>query len=340
MNELIIDGSEGEGGGQILRSALALSMATGRPFVLERIRARRKKPGLLRQHLTSVLAAKAVGNAHVEGAELGSNRLRFVPTVVTHGERHFAIGTAGSTTLVLQTVLPALLGVSGRSTLIIEGGTHNPMAPSWPFLERAFFPLLQRMGALVQGRLERPGFYPAGGGRIVVEIEGGPLRPLTLLEVGTVKERLAEALVANLPETIAQRELEALGSRLDLNRDERRAVNLGASGPGNALIYTVTTSTVTEVFSQIGERSVSSEEVARRVAKEVQRWHGAQVPVGEHLADQLLLPLALAGGGTFRTVRPSLHTTTNAAIVARFLDVRIEFLEEAEDRHRVVIQKL
>ncbi|MBK6686894.1 MAG: RNA 3'-terminal phosphate cyclase [Deltaproteobacteria bacterium] len=335
MSELIIDGSEGEGGGQILRSALALSLATGRPFVMERIRARRKKPGLLRQHLTSVLAAKEIGHATVDGAELGSSRLHFAPSTVTHGDRHFSIGTAGSTSLVLQTILPPLLNVPGRSRISIEGGTHNPLAPAWTFLERAFFPLLSRMGAQVGGRLVRPGFYPAGGGRVELEIEGGALRPLELLEQGAIEERRAEAWFANLPVTIAQRELETLGRGLELGPSERHIVEVEAAGPGNVLFLSLYTRTSTEVFSACGERGVSSEQVARRVEKEARRWLEAQVPVGEHLADQLLLPLALAGGGTFRTVAPSLHTLTNAKVIERFLPVKTHFITEAPDRCRV-----
>lgn len=338
MNALIIDGSEGEGGGQVLRSALALSLATGRPFLMERIRARRKKPGLLRQHLTSVLAAKEIGSAEVDGAELGSSRLHFAPSTVTHGRRHFAIGTAGSTSLVLQTILPPLLGVSGHSHVTIEGGTHNPMCPAWTFLERAFFPLLSRMGAQVQGRLVRPGFYPAGGGRVELEIEGGTLRPLELLEQGVIQERRAEAWIANLPATIAQRELETLGRGLELGPSERRIVQVDASGPGNALFFSCFTDSLTEVFSACGERGVSSEQVARRVEKEARRWLNAKVPVGEHLADQLLLPMALAGGGTFRTLAPSLHTTTNAKVIERFLSVRVQFSNEAADRCRVELR--
>lgn len=338
MSELIIDGSEGEGGGQVLRSALALSLATGRPFLMEHIRARRKKPGLLRQHLTSVLAAKEVGNAEVVGAELGSSRLHFVPSTVSHGDRHFAIGTAGSTSLVLQTILPPLLRVPGRSRISIEGGTHNPLCPTWTFLERTFFPLLERMGAKVKGRLVRAGFYPAGGGRVELEIEGGSLRPLELLEQGKVQARRAEAWIANLPATIAQRELETLGRGLALEAYERRIVEVEAAGPGNALSYSCFTDTLTEVFSACGERGVSSEQVARRVEKEAKRWLTAQVPVGEHLADQLLLPLALAGGGTFRTVAPSLHTTTNARVIERFLPVGVQFIGQAEDRCQVELR--
>src|SRR5689334_21475989 len=165
-----IDGSFGEGGGQILRTALGLSLATGRPFRIENIRAKRAKPGLLRQHLTAVEAAKQVGSAEVEGAALGSMTLSFAPGVVKGGNYHFTIGTAGSCTLVLQTILPALITAAEPSEVVIEGGTHNTMAPPYYFMEKTFVPVLNRMGADVALRLYRFGFYPAGGGKMAAVI--------------------------------------------------------------------------------------------------------------------------------------------------------------------------
>jgi len=159
---LTIDGSEGEGGGQILRTSLALSLVTGRPFRMERIRAKGQKPGLLRQHLTAVEAAKTVGCGEVVGAEMNSQTLEFRPGSVTPGN---------SATLVLQNVLPALLTASDRSTLTLEGGTHNPLAPPFDFLARSFMPLIHRMGPSVGLELRNPGFYPAGGGRFHARIE-------------------------------------------------------------------------------------------------------------------------------------------------------------------------
>jgi len=166
-----IEGSQGEGGGQILRSALALSLITATPFCIENIRAGRAKPGLLRQHLTAVNAAAEIGSAEMIGASIGSTRLEFKPGKVRAENYSFAVGTAGSATLVLQTVLPALLTHSEPSTLTLEGGTHNPFAPPYDFLARTFLPLIARMGPRVTTHLERAGFYPAGGGRFTVSIE-------------------------------------------------------------------------------------------------------------------------------------------------------------------------
>src|SRR5437016_1414247 len=187
-----IDGSEGEGGGQILRTSLALSLVTGQPFRMDRIRAKRQKPGLLRQHLTAVEAAKAVGCAEVMGAAMNSQTLEFRPAVVTPGNYRFAVGTAGSATLVLQTVLPSLLTASSTSTLTLEGGTHNPLAPPFDFLARSFMPLIQRMGPSVELELRRPGFFPDGGGRFHVRIEPVKKLPrLVLLDRGAIRGQRA-----------------------------------------------------------------------------------------------------------------------------------------------------
>src|SRR5262245_11938020 len=168
---LTIDGSVGEGGGQILRSALSLSLVTGTPFRIDNIRGNRRKPGLLRQHLTAVEAAAAVGGAEVQGAVIGGGTLVFRPGHVRPGRYAFSVGTAGSATLVLQTILPALVTARSPSEVRIEGGTHNPLAPPFDFLAEVFLPLLERSGVRARATLERHGFHPAGGGSLSVTIE-------------------------------------------------------------------------------------------------------------------------------------------------------------------------
>jgi RNA 3'-terminal phosphate cyclase (ATP) len=321
-----IDGAQGEGGGQILRTALALSLVTRTPFRIERIRARRARPGLLRQHLTAVNAAAAVGGAEVEGATLGSAGLVFRPGPVRAGAYHFAIGTAGSTGLVAQTVLPALLTAATPSTLTLEGGTHNPAAPPFDFLALAFLPLIARMGPRVEAALDRPGFYPAGGGRCTFQIlPAARLVPLTLLERGAIRRRRAQALVARLPRHVADRELAVVRDRLGWSEAEMETVvvDAGARGPGNALLLEVESEHVTEVFSGFGEIGVRAEAVAERAVKEARRYLAAGVPVGPHLADQLLLPLALAGGGAFRTVGLTSHSRANLDVIRAFLSTSI-----------------
>jgi RNA 3'-terminal phosphate cyclase (ATP) len=329
---ITLDGSEGEGGGQMLRTSLALSLVTGQPFHMERIRARRRKPGLLRQHLTAVEAARAIGCARVEGAEMNSQALEFRSGAVTPGDYRFAVDTAGSATLVLQTVLPALLKASAPSTLTLEGGTHNPLAPSFDFLERSFVPLLRRMGAEVELVLRRPGFFPAGGGCFQVRIN--PVQRwsrLTLTERGAIRQRRACVWLSKLPPQIAERELAVVREALGWQRDECRVeVVPRPKGPGNALVLEIHCEQVTGVFTGWGERGRPAEEVAGQAVDAAKSWLRADVPVNEHLADQLLLPMALAGGSSFRTTAPSLHSTTNAVVIQQFLPVPIQFRQDGE----------
>ena len=321
-----IDGALGEGGGQVLRSSLGLSLITQRPFRISSIRAKRRKPGLLRQHLTAVEAATAVGRATRSGAEPGSQELFFEPGPVRAGEYHFAVGTAGSATLVLQTVLPALLLADGPSRIVLEGGTHNPWAPPFDFLERVFLPLLERIGHSVRARLVRSGFYPAGGGRFEVEVTpGAALEPLVLLERGELLGREARALVANLRESIAEAELEVVRADLGWTENEaRKVVVQGSKGPGNVLLLEVRFEQLTELFASFGEVQLPAKAVAQRVLKEFRKYQKSSAPVGRYLADQLLVPLATVAGGTFRMVEPTQHTITNAQVVEAFLDTPIE----------------
>jgi RNA 3'-terminal phosphate cyclase (ATP) len=323
---ITIDGSQGEGGGQILRSALSLSVVTGKPFVMKNIRARRSKPGLMRQHLTCVKAAAEISDAHVEGAEIGSTQLRFEPDIVRPGDFVFNIGSAGSTTLVLQTVLMPLLLSGTSSRVVLQGGTHNSAAPPFEFLTRAFLPLLRRIGFSAHVELQRPGFYPAGGGEISVEIgTTEDFRPLLIEERGALIEQKAEAIVSNLPFHIAERELAQLRAALGWPEDclkgftDKRAV-----GPGNILLLTLSFEHVTEVISSFGRMGASAETVAKEAAKTANAYLKADAPVGEHLADQLLLPMALGAGGRFVMGKPSTHTLTNIDVIQSFVDTEIK----------------
>ncbi len=330
---ITIDGSFGEGGGQILRTALALSLVTGQPFRIEKIRAGRKQPGLLRQHLTAVKAAQQIGQAAAEGAAIGSTQLVFTPGDITPGEYAFAVGTAGSTTLVLQTVLPALLRAPGESRLTLEGGTHNPYAPPFNFLVKAFLPLLNRWGVRVEATLARYGFYPAGGGKLDIRVTpAAKLEPFELLERGEIVGRRARALVANLPRAIAERELKVIGQKLNWPAEWLRLEEIkNSNGPGNLVSVEIESAHVAEVFTGFGERGVAAEAVAIKAIQEARRYLASDAAVGEYLADQLLIPLALAGGGAFTTVAPSRHTTTNIEIIRKFLPVEIT-TEELSNR--------
>jgi RNA 3'-terminal phosphate cyclase (ATP) len=221
--------------------------------------------------------------------------------------------------------------------LTIEGGTHNPFAPPCDFVARTFLPILRGMGASVDVQLETYGFYPAGGGRITVAVEPcAGLVPLRLLHRGPARIH-ARAIVASLPETIAKRELGVVRQRLGLERTDCRVEHVTQSaGPGNVLMIVIESETVTEVVTGFGVKGVTAERVAS-ACDEVERYLRCEVPVGGYLADQLLIPMALAGGGSFRTVEPTEHTVTNASVIQRFLDVPIQIHSETADVHRITI---
>jgi RNA 3'-terminal phosphate cyclase (ATP) len=330
---LELDGAQGEGGGQVLRTALTLAMITGRPFRIVNIRANRPKPGLMRQHLVAVQAAAQVCGADVSSAAVGARELEFWPGRIRGGSYSFAIGTAGSCTLVLQTLLLALLFADAPSTVTVCGGTHNPMAPPAHFLERSYGRAMAAMGAEMSIELRRHGFYPAGGGEIVAAVQPcGQLKHIELMSPGARLHSYAESLIAGVPERVARRELECVATGLGWSESQLHQRKLpDEQGPGNVLLITLDSEHVTEVIAGFGEKSVTAENVARHAVGEVRRYIASGAAVGEHLADQLLIPMALAGGGKFTVARVSQHALTNAAVIARFLPVDIQF--EAGDRH-------
>lgn len=329
---LVLDGSQGEGGGQVLRTSLGLSLLTGTAFRIENIRANRSPPGLRRQHVTAVEAAAQVGDAEVEGAAVGARALTFRPRAVKTGDFRFAVGTAGSCTLVLQTVLPALMTQPAASRLVLEGGTHNPMAPPFDFLERVYLPLLERLGPRVRVTLERPGFYPAGGGKLLVDVQPAPLRGLELLERGGLVRTRATAIVSHLPLHVAERELDVVRRKLRwAHADLEAREDPRSHGPGNVLLLDVETRHARELVTAFGERGVRAEDVARKAVAELERWLEADVPVGEHLSDQLLLLLAIAGEGAFRTLPLSGHATTQIDVMSRFLPSKVSVTEVRPD---------
>lgn len=334
---LNLDGSRGEGGGQILRTALSLSLCLQQPIHIRNIRSRRRNPGLQHQHLMAVQAAATIGKAEVRGANLESQELLFSPRGIKPGNYSFDIGTAGSTGLILQTLIPALITAEGESQLQLTGGTHNPFAPSYDFLALSFAPLLERMGAKLTLRLERHGYYPVGGGVVQLKIRPVPyLLPLTLLERGKVLEQYATVLLSHLPEHIAQRELQVIASQLGLMNHQLSITSTPeAKGPGNAVIVVIRSENVTEVVTGFGQRGIRAETVAEGVAREARHYLNAGVPVGEHLADQLLLPLALAGGGSYITLPPSRHTLTNIDVLKQFMDINIACEALDENRWRI-----
>jgi len=326
-----IDGSSGEGGGQILRTSLALAMLTGRPLEMSRIRAGRAKPGLRRQHLACVEAAARLCHAEVRGAAVGSQELAFRPGVITGGVLDIDIGSAGSTTLVVQTLLVPAIAAGVALRAVIRGGTHNPLAPPFEFLERVWLPHLRAMGARVALALDRHGFAPGeprgrdGHGQITLTVEaGGALRPIEIVDAGPITSRHATAILSRLPTHVSEREHAVVQARLGLSAAECEVRDVPSAGPANLLLVEVERAAGRELVSAFGEKGLRAERVAEQACDEIAAFLAAGVPVGVHLADQLLLPLAVAGGGRFRTLPLSRHATTNIATIQAFLDVAIE----------------
>ena len=333
MTYLKIDGSIGEGGGQMLRTALTLSILTKQPIELINIRANRKKPGLLRQHLTSVLAAKEICSAKTEGVELGADCIRFAPGDVKSGDYHFCIGTAGSTVLVCQTILPVLMLADGRSKVTFEGGTHNGMSPSLCFLEHSYLPVLKMMGVNCHVEVEKLGFYPAGGGKWQLTIEpNSSLKSIELVQAESStlmpnKHCRIKAMLSLLPDKIGVREISAAKRELNWPDAESIIERAETPGPGNSFQLHVANSNNTNVFEVVGELGVSAETVAKRCSNRVKRFIDAAVAVEEHLADQLLLPMVLSGGGKYTTTKLSLHTTTNIEVIKQLTGKEISAIQ-------------
>jgi RNA 3'-terminal phosphate cyclase (ATP) len=334
-----IDGSEGEGGGQVVRNACALSLVTGTPFRITNVRGGREKPGLMRQHVTAIEAACTVGSATCDGLTVGSSEIIFRPGQVVAGEYNFSVGTAGSTGLVLQTVLMPLVFADRPSRLVLEGGTHNMLAPPFDFIAKSFLPIIDRMGPTVTARLVSPGFYPRGGGRIEVDITPAPLRAIDCLERGALVDRSALAMFAGIPPAVADREIVTARKLLDWP-DEAFAVRElpESQGPGNILLLEAAFEHVTEVVSGFGKLGVSAERVAQTAVSRMAGYLASDAFAGPYLADQLLLPFALAGGGTFTTVKPSQHSYTAAAVIERFLDRQCGFTQLPSGAHRLDVR--
>jgi RNA 3'-terminal phosphate cyclase (ATP) len=335
---ITIDGSEGEGGGQVVRNACALSLVTGEAMRITNVRARRSKPGLMRQHVTAIEAACAIGGGECEGLTVGSSEVTFRPGRITPGEYRFAVGTAGSTGLVLQTVLMPLLFADAPSRLVLEGGTHNMLAPPFDFVDRVFLPIVNRMGPRVEAKLVRHGFYPRGGGRIEVEIEPAPLRPVECIARGAALGVSACALFAGLPFSIAEREIAAVRKDLGWSERESYVRELPEDrGPGNILLLEARFEEATEIVSGFGRLGVTAESLARQACARMRGYLASSAFAGPYLADQLLLPMAVAGGGGFTTVKPSEHARTAAAVIERFTGRRTSFVQQAGGEHLVTV---
>lgn len=325
---LDIDGSLGEGGGQVLRSSLALALITGKSFAMKNIRQRRAKPGLMAQHLKAVDAAGAVGIARVEGARLHSQDLLFEPTGIRSGEFHFDIGTAGSTSLVLQTILLPLSFAGAQSTVTLVGGTHVPWSPCFHYLDLHWLHYMRQIGFHGRLELETAGFYPRGGGRVRAVVEpSSTFAPLRVTDRGPLKRIRGISAVANLHAAVAERQKQRAVERLREVSDsiEIEMLQLPAPSKGTFLLLLAEFEKAQCCFYALGAIRKSAERVADEAVAELLDFLGTDGSVDHYLADQLVLPLALASGTSeLRTSRVTQHLTTNAEIVQMFLPVAIE----------------
>lgn len=336
-----LDGSFGEGGGQILRTALSLSAIRGAAFRLFNLRRGRAKPGLQRQHLAAVKAAAEISGAECRGAEFGSLELTFRPQSIRPGSYSFAIGTAGSTTLLFQTILPVLALAAEPSEVVIHGGTHNPMAPPVDYLCEVFQPAVAGLGLGFDLELLQHGFYPKGGGSIRARVQPWRKRDLLfeqskLLDWGEPK---AEVLLANLPAGVAEREQKELARalRIPLDRIETRIL-AGEVGPGNAVLVRFQAEGRAALFTAFGEKHKPAEIVAKEAAREAKLFARSRAPVDRHLADQILLYLALARGGRFLTDSITEHLRTNLEVIRQFLPLNSSFSSPRPDLWEVRIE--
>ena len=326
-----IDGSKGEGGGQVLRTSLSLSMLTGQPFEMNKIRAGRRKPGLMRQHLACVRAAQEICGAEVTGDEIHSQKLVFKPKTIKAGDYQFAVGSAGSAGLVLQTVLPALMLADEASRVKVSGGTHNPLAPNTDFLMDSFFPLLRQMGLDVDLKLNSHGFMPVGGGELEARI--GAFKKIKALDLMSIKELSdqveVEVLLSSVEAAVGEKQRQLLMNKLNLPRDKVKVTKIANPvGPGNAVLARVPNQFMTLVFSAFGMKNLSSRHVIGELKTQLLDYQKSPALIDEYLADQLMIPLAFAGG-SYRATKISLHSETNKEVIETFLQARIELNQES-----------
>ena len=332
-----IDGAIGEGGGQVLRSALTLSIMTEQPTRIVNIRSRRSQPGLLPQHLKSVDAAAAISKAHVEGAHLGSTSLLFEPGEIRSGRYKFDIGTAGSTSLVLQTIFLPLCKASSASTVIITGGTHVPWAPCHHFLAWHWLEMMKAIGFSADIKLDQAGFYPEGGGRITATIRpASGISPLRMVERGKPTGIHGLSAVANLSNEIAERQKRRALQRLQPQFPNVRIKieQLPSKYKGTVLLliaeYESNNGYAQCCFYSLGQLGKPAERVADEAVDAFLTFRSTGAAVDQYLADQLLLPLAFASRDSeIHTSQITPHLLTNAEIIRLYMPSRIDIIGEA-----------
>jgi RNA 3'-terminal phosphate cyclase (ATP) len=332
MDTVFVDGSTGEGGGQVLRTSLTLACITGKNLHIENIRAARRNPGLARQHLSCVQAACEICNGQCRGATLSSQVLDFQPGAIRSGDFSFDIGSAGSASLVIQTILPALFLADGPSTVAVTGGTHNPWAPPFDFLRETFLPAIASAGFAADCTLVKHGFFPAGGGRIAFDIrpwrkDAG--RGIDFCEQPRNMQIHARIYTAKLPSHIAERQrILLLQGNLKIENIEHVEVT-DSDGPGNCVMLRLCGDRTT-VFTAFGQKGKPSDKVVGEVTSLAEDFIRSGSAVDRFLADQLLIYMAVLKSGTYTTNDLSTHLSTNIETIKKFLPVNFE--TENQDR--------
>lgn len=322
-----IDGSLGEGGGQVLRTALTLSVLTGKEMRIVNIRAGRKKPGLRPQHLKSVEAAAKISGASVDGTKIGSPRITFHPGDIKPGSYHFDIGTAGAASLVLQTIFLPLGMAKKKSSITVTGGTHVPWSPCFHYLDWQWLAFLRQMGFDADLMLNLAGFYPQGGGKFRASIRPvEQIQPLQVMERGKLKQIRGLSAVANLPKEIAKRQrqrvVRRLGSKYPLN--DIRNIQLPSRFKGTVMLLLAEFEHSQCCYFGLGAPGKRAEIVADEAVDALEEFMTSDGVIDQYLADQLLLPLAFASGpSTLRTSKVTQHLLTNAEIIKIFLPIDI-----------------
>lgn len=310
---------------------MALSAVTGREVVVRNIRAKRERPGLAPQHLAAVGAVATVCRARVEGLSLRSREVRLVPGAVSEGEYRFNVGTAGSVALVLQALLPLWIASGHAAVVTVNGGTDVPHAPPIDYLQNVILPLLARLGVEVRVEGVRRGYYPRGGGEVRLEVARGRLKPLALEEPGAILAIEGRSHVSNLPEHIANRMRDAALERCPHARIEVEVADAaGATGAGGAIVMWARTGTTVLGAGRVAERGVRAETLGAAVGEELAADVAGGATLDRHAADQLLVYLALARGGSFLTRSITPHARTAMWLLSQFLPVRFEVSSKGE----------
>ena len=328
MKTIEIDGSYGEGGGQILRTALSLSCITGCGLRLFNIRKNRKKPGLMQQHLTCVNAVSEICNAEVHGNEAGSTELTFVPHKIKSGNYFFDIKTAGSSTLVIQTLLPPLLFTDNLSYIRIKGGTHVPFSPPYNYISEVFIPMLNRIGLRAEPSIGRYGFYPKGGGEISFKIfPAEKISGMSAVSRGEWLSITGYSAVSNLPLNIAERQKIAALQNLSPLSADINILEAPSFGQGTFVFLKSEYENVLAGFSSLGERGKRAEDVGKDAATLLTDFHNTSSCLDPHLADQIVIYLSLAQkNSAFTTSRITQHLLTNLWVIEKFLKMRYEIV--------------